>query len=48
MSDEKVPVKMRGIDDEIVALTDEICVKHLSQEYADGSGAQPKTSFATG
>src|SRR5215218_10053945 len=35
MSDEKVPDKMRGIYDEIVALTHEVCVKHLSQEYAD-------------
>ena len=35
MSDDKVPEKMRGIYDEIVALTDEVCGKHLSQEYAD-------------
>ena len=35
MSDDKVPEKMRGIYDEIIALTDAVCVKHLSQEYAD-------------
>jgi hypothetical protein len=35
MSDEKVPEKMRGIYDEIIALTDAICVSHLSQEYVD-------------
>ncbi len=35
MSDEKVPEKMRGIYDEIIALTDMVCVGHLSQEYAD-------------
>ncbi len=35
MSDEKVPEKMRGIYDEIIALTGAICVRHLSQEYAD-------------
>ncbi len=26
--------KMRGIYDEIIALTDAVCVGHLSQEYA--------------
>ena len=35
MSDEKVPEQMRAIYDEIVALTDAACGKHLSQEYAD-------------
>jgi hypothetical protein len=35
MSDEKVPEKMRGVYDEIIALTDAVCVRHLSQEYAD-------------
>ena len=35
MSEEKVPEKMRGVYDEIIALTDAICVRHLSQEYAD-------------
>ena len=35
MSDEKVPEKMRGIYSEVVALIDEVCVEHLSQEYAD-------------
>ena len=35
MSDEQVPEKMRAIYDEIVALTDAVCGKHLSQEYAD-------------
>lgn len=35
MSDEKVPEKMRAIYDEIIALTNAVCVRHLSQEYAD-------------
>lgn len=35
MSEEKVPEKMRGVYDEIIALTDAVCVRHLSQEYAD-------------
>jgi len=34
MSDEKVPKKMRDRYDEIIALTDEVCTKHLNQEYA--------------
>lgn len=35
MSDPKVPEKLRAIYDEIVALTDQICGEHLSQEYVD-------------
>ncbi|MBL8153926.1 MAG: hypothetical protein JNM70_07065 [Anaerolineae bacterium] len=35
MSDNKVPEKMRDIYDAIVALTDQICGQHLSQEYVD-------------
>ncbi len=35
MSDDKVSEKMRGIYDEIIALTDEVCGKHFSREYAD-------------
>lgn len=35
MSDEKVPEKMRVIYDEIIALTDAVCVQPLSQKYAD-------------
>jgi hypothetical protein len=35
MNDEKVPEKMKAVYDEIVALTNTICVKHLNPEYAD-------------
>jgi hypothetical protein len=35
MTDEKVPEKMRAMYDDIVALMDEVCLKHLNQEYAD-------------
>ncbi len=35
MSDNNVPEKIQEIYDEIVVLTDEVCAKHLSQEYAD-------------
>ena len=50
MSDDKVPEKMRGIYDEIVALTDAVCGKHLSQEYADlsrkmAADPQPQAPF---
>jgi hypothetical protein len=34
MEEEKVPGKMRAIYDKIVALTDEVCAKHLNEEYA--------------
>jgi uncharacterized protein DUF6398 len=35
MTEEKIPAAMKTIYDEIVALTDEVCRTHLSQEYAD-------------
>lgn len=35
MATEKVPEKMRPIYEDIVALTDAVCRKHLNQEYAE-------------
>jgi hypothetical protein len=34
MTEEKVPRKMQAIYDQIVALTDDACQKHLNDEYA--------------
>lgn len=35
MTGKKVPAKMQAMYDEIIAITDGVCSKHLNKEYAD-------------